>query len=266
MNISQLQVIRTGGELALAAVIVSLAACGGGGGGGTSRPPSVAFSGTAATGKALAQATISIDCAQGSTSVVTDASGNYRATLNAVTPCMIVATSGATMLHSFAFAGGTFNVTPETDLLLSYLAAQLGTNESALAGGFHANVQFQRVMANQSDVSAAQAAVALNLQQTFGVTLSTPNFLVTPFAVGQPGIDSDLEALLARGAIGANGEPSTGAVGLITTAGAANPIVTSPGTGTGGIGGTGGTGGVGGIGTGRSGSPGGMGGIGGMGM
>lgn len=257
MNIFQQQVIRTGGELAIAAVVTLLAACGGGGGGGgsTNSAPSVALSGTAATGKALAQATISIDCAQGSTSVVADASGNYRATLNAVMPCMIVATSGATVLHSLAFAGGTFNVTPETDLLLSYLAAQLGTNEIVLAGGFRANAQFQRVMSNQSDVLAAQAAVALNLQQTFGVTLSTPNFLVTPFVVGQGGIDSDLEALLARGAINAIGEPSASAVSLMSMAGAAHPIVTSPGTSTGGAGGTG---------TGGSGSPGGMGGIGGM--
>jgi hypothetical protein len=260
MKIFQRQVIRPAGELAIAAVVTFFAACGGGGdgGGGANSPPSATLSGTAATGKPLAQATISIDCAQGSTSVVTDASGNFRATLNAVMPCMIVATSGTTMLRSVAFAGGTFNVTPETDLLLSYLAAQLGTNETVLAGGFHANAQFQRVMANQSDVFAAQAAVALNLQQTFGVTLSTPDFLVTPFAVGQPGIDSDLEALLARGAIGANGEPSTGAVSLMSTAGAANPIAASPGTSTGGTGGTGG------IGTGGGGSPGSIGGMGGM--
>jgi hypothetical protein len=48
-----------------------------------------------------------------------------------------------TMVHSVAFAGGTYNVTPETGLLLSYLAAQLGTNESVLIAGFALNTQFQ---------------------------------------------------------------------------------------------------------------------------
>lgn len=209
----------------------------------------ISITGTAATGKALANATISIDCARGSMSVATDVNGNYHATLGAVTPCMIAATSGVTILHSVAFAGGTYNVTPETDLLLSYLAAQLGTNENGLIAGFAANTQFQQALQNQTDVLTAQAAVVQGLQQTYSVTLSTPNFLTTSFVVGQPGEDSDLEALLARGAIDANGEPDTAAVALMTTMGAAHPIATLPATSTSGTGGTG---------VGGTGSPGGM--------
>jgi len=213
----------------------------------------VALSGTAATGKALANAMITIACAQGSTSVAADANGNYRATFAAAMPCLIAATAGGTVLHSAAFAGGTSNVTPETDLLLAYLAAQLGTNESGLIGGFAVNTQFQRTLANQGDVLAAQAAVTQILQQTYSVTLATPNFLTTPFTVGTQGEDSDLQTLLARGAIDANGEPDAAAVNLVTTAGAAHPFATPPATGTGtGTGGTGGTG---------TGSPGGMGGM-----
>jgi len=208
----------------------------------------ISIAGTAATGKALADATISIDCARGSLSVAADANGNYHATLSAVTPCMIAANSGVTTLHSVVFAGGTYNVTPETDLLLSYLAAQLGTNESGLIAGVAANTQFQQALQNQTDVLTAQAAVVQSLQQTYGVTLSTPNFLTTSFVVGQPGEDSDLEALLARGAIDANGEPDAAAVTLMVTAGAAHPIATSPAT----------TSGSGGTGAGGTGSPGGM--------
>ena len=253
MRIRQGHVIRSVGGLVLIASVALFAACGGGGGGGgASSMSTVTFTGTAATGKALANATININCAQGSISVGADANGNYRATLGAVMPCMIAATSGGAVLHSAAFARGTYNVTPETDLLLSYLAAQLGTNESALIIGFAANTRFQQALASQDDVLTAQAAVGQNLQQTYGVTLSTPNFLVTPFAVGQPGVDSDLQSLLARGAIDANGEPSASAVALMATMGAAHPIATSPGTSTGGTGGTG---------TGGSGSPGGMGGM-----
>ncbi|NPT45369.1 hypothetical protein GNZ12_29430 [Paraburkholderia sp. 1N] len=251
MNIQQQHVIRFANANLLVASAALFAACGGGGGGGGS-PSSVSMisiAGTAASGKALANATISIDCAQGSISVAADANGNYHATLGAVTPCLIAATSGATMLHSEAFAGGTYNVTPETDLLLSYLAAQLGTNESGLIASFTTNTQFQQTLENQTDVLTAQTAVVQGLQQKYGVTLSTPNFLTTAFTVGQPGEDSDLEALLALGAIDTNGEPDAAAVTLMATTGAAHPITTSPGTGTSGTGGTG---------VGGTGSPGGM--------
>jgi hypothetical protein len=248
MSIRQPHVIRSTGGVLLIATVALFAACGGGdGGGGASSISTVAFTGTAATGKALANAAININCAQGSLSLSADANGNYRATLGAVMPCIITATSGGTVLHSAAFAGGTYNVTPESDLLLSYLAAQLGTNESGLITGFTANTRFQQTLANQNDVLTAQAAVVQNLQQRYGVTLSTPNFLTTSFAVGQSGEDSDLEALLARGAIDANGEPDATAVSLMATMGASHPIATSPGTGTGGTGGTGSPGGSGGM-------------------
>ena len=206
----------------------------------------VSLAGTAATGKALANATINIDCAGGSISVAADVNGNYHAMFAAAMPCLIAATSAGTSLHSTAFAGGTYNVTPETDLLLSYLAAQLGTSQSGLIAGFPMNTQFQRTLANQTDVLTAQAAVAQNLQQKYGVVLSTPNFLTTPFVVGTSGEDSDLQALLARGAIDANGAPDANAVALITAAGAAHPIATPPAASTGGtgIGGAGGLGGM----------------------
>ncbi|MFM0340733.1 hypothetical protein [Paraburkholderia fungorum] len=256
MSIRQSHVIRSTSGLLQIASVVLFAGCGGGGGSGpgvgigsTSSMPMVSIAGTAATGKALANATISIDCAQGSMSVTAGANGNYHATFGAVMPCMIAATSAGTTLHSTAFAGGTYNVTPETDLLLSYLAAQLGTNENGLIVGFATNTQFQQTLQNQTAVMTAQAAVVQSLQQTYGVTLSTPNFLTTAFTVGQPGEDSDLEALFARGAIDANGEPDAAAVTLMATTGAAHPIATAPAGGTSGTGGTGagGTGGLGGM-------------------
>ncbi|MFM0012028.1 hypothetical protein PQR46_09105 [Paraburkholderia sediminicola] len=251
MSTRQQHVIRSVSAELLIASVALFAGCGGGGGGGgsASSPSTVSIAGTAATGKALANATISINCARGSMSVAADANGNYHAAFGAVMPCMIAATSGGTMLHSAAFAGGTYNVTPETDLLLSYLAAQLGTNESGLIAGFATNTQFQQTLQNQTDVLTAQAAVVQNLQQKYGVTLSTPNFLTTAFTVGQPGEDRDLEALLALGAIDTNGEPDAAAIALITAMGATHPIAISPGTGTNGTGGTGvgGTGSMGGM-------------------
>lgn len=246
MNTRFLSFRPAGNALLLMLGVVLLAACGGGGGsGGSSPPPSIALSGTAATGRALPNAMLGIVCAQGSTSASTNASGAFQATLSAAAPCLITATSGSTVLRSTAFAGGTFNVTPETELLLVYVAAQLGTTEGTLINNFPRNAQFQQTLANESTVLNAQAAVVQGLDTEYHLTLSVTNFLTTAFVVGKPGVDSDLQALLAAGAIDSNGEPDPVAVTLMMTLGAQHPLppapITPPGT-TGGTG-TGGTGG-----------------------
>jgi len=173
---------------------------------------------------------------------LSDGGGHYAITFNATPPCVITVTSGATSLHSLAFGGGTFNTTPETELLLVYLASQLGTNETSLIAGFPSNAQFQQVLENQADVLAAQSAVVTNLQQRYALTLTAPAFLTTPFIVGQAGVDGDLDALARAGAIDANGMPDQIAVSLLTAAGLAHPLATtatpSSGTGTGSTSGT----------------------------
>jgi hypothetical protein len=147
------RIIRPAGARLLIAFTTSFAGCGGSGDGGIGSANSksmISIAGTAATGKALANATVSIFCARGSMSVTADANGSYHPTLGTVMPCVITATSGATTLHSAAFAGGTYNVTSETDLLLPYLAAQLGANESALIAGFAANTAFEQALQTQT--------------------------------------------------------------------------------------------------------------------
>lgn len=233
---------------ALAALCVALpatlVACGGSvcvgfnGCVGESVPPAVAISGTAATGNALASAMVAFSCVQGSDSTQSDGGGHYSITFNATLPCVLTVTSGGTTLHSLAFAGGTFNTTPETELMLVYLASQLGTTEASLIAGFPSNAQFQQVLSNSSDVLAAQSAVVANLQQRYALTLTAPAFLTTPFVVGQAGVDSDLGALAAAGAIDANGMPDPGAVSLLSTAGLAHPLTTTS-TSSSGTGGTG---------------------------
>ncbi|ACB66902.1 hypothetical protein [Burkholderia ambifaria] len=184
----------------------------------------VALSGTAATGGALASASVTVSCAQGSATTLTDGGGNYRVTVNAVLPCVISVASGGTSLHSLAYAGGTFNTTPETELMLVYLAAQLGTNAAGLTGNFQGSRRFQQAMGDPGIVQAAQSAVVTNLQQRYAVTLATPAFLTTPFVVGQPGVDADLGMLAKAGAIDSNGMPDPVAVSLLTQAGAAHPL------------------------------------------
>ncbi|MFC0400927.1 hypothetical protein [Paraburkholderia rhizosphaerae] len=213
-----------------AASAAALTSCGGSfcvgvdGCGGTNPLPNVTLTGTAATGRALASAAVSVSCTQGTGTALSDGGGNYSITLSAALPCVLTVTSGATTLHTVAFSGGTFNTTPETELMLVYLAAQLGTTENALLTGFPTNATFQQALANATNVLAAQTAVVANLQQHYSVTLSVPAFLTTPFIAGQAGIDSDLDALTTAGVIDANGMPDPAAVSLLSAAGTARPL------------------------------------------
>ena len=213
-----------------AASVATLTSCGGSacigfdGCVGVTPAPNVALAGTAATGKALASANVSVSCAQGSGATLSDGGGRYSLAFNATLPCMITVTAGGVTLHSLAFAGGTFNTTPETELMIVYLAAQLGTSASSLVANFASNTQFQQALANQSNVLNAQSAVVTNLQQHYALTLSTPAFLTTAFVVGQAGVDSDLGVLATAGAIDANGMPDAAAIALMSQAGGANPL------------------------------------------
>jgi hypothetical protein len=212
------------------ATLTTLTSCGGNaciglnGCGGAVVTDTLAISGTAAIGKPLASATVSVDCAQGSGSALSDGGGHYSISMNASPPCILSVSSGNTVLHSLAFASGTFNVTPETDLLVTYLAAQLGTNEAGLIAGSRSNPRFQQALADPNDGLAAQSAIVANLQQHYALTLASPAFLTTPFNVGQAGIDSDLQALAKAGAVDANGMPEPAAVSLMSAAGSAHPL------------------------------------------
>jgi hypothetical protein len=244
MNTQDVRVVRPALAALCAASLATLVACGGSacfgldGCDGGNGMPRVALSGTAAIGKALASAMVTFSCASGSGSTLSDGGGHYSITFNATLPCILAVTSDGTTLHSLAFAGGTFNMTPETELMFVYLASQLGTNETSLIAAFPSNSQFQRVLANQTDVLAAQSAVVTNLQQHYAVTLTAPAFLTTPFIVGQAGVDSDLGALATAGAINVNGMPYPAAVSLLSAAGLAHPLTTTstPSSGTGGTG------------------------------
>ncbi|SKC99711.1 hypothetical protein SAMN05445504_7840 [Burkholderia sp. CF099] len=230
MNLCIARFVRPTVAAMCAASLATLAACGGSvcvgfdGCTGVNPTQNLALAGTAATGKALASASVNVACTQGSGATLSDGGGRYSLAFNATLPCVITVTSGSTTLHSLAFAGGTFNTTPETELMLVYLAAQLGTSESSLIANFASSAQFQQALANQTTVQNAQSAVVTNLQRHYVVTLTAPAFLTTPFAVGQAGVDSDLEALAKAGAIDANGMPDSAAISLMSQAGAAQPL------------------------------------------
>lgn len=121
-------------QLSLAIVGAGLLTIYGCGGGGSSAAPSnvtTTFSGVAATGAALAGATVNINCAAGSGSTTTNPTdGSYSVDIKNITlPCVLRATSSdnTTVLYSVTSATATSsntqvaNITPLTQLLVASL-------------------------------------------------------------------------------------------------------------------------------------------------
>ncbi|MEA3119892.1 MAG: hypothetical protein QOI13_3162 [Paraburkholderia sp.] len=179
-------------------------------------------------------------CKNGGTTVTADANGAYTATFPFDGPCEIIATSGSTVLHSFASGPGRFNVSPLTELLLDYLAARLNTTLAGLLTGIATYATYQSALTNNTVITSAEQAVVTVIELNYpGVTLSpsTSTFLTISFAPGQPA-DTDLDNLQAAGAILPNGLPAPSLISAVIAAGvAAGPINTGGGSGaTGGMG------------------------------
>lgn len=221
----------------------TLVACGGGG-----DSPRSTIRGTVAVGAPVANGAIQMSCKNGSSNATSDSNGAYSSTFHFDGPCLLTVTSGSIVLNSFAAGAGTYNITSLTQLLLSYLAGQLGTTLNGLIAGITTNSTYQSALTNSTVIANAENAVARLIKSMYGVTLSTNSFLTVSFTPGQPGADADLDALLTAGAITSNGQPTAALASAALAAGAAAPI-----SGTGGssapTGGTGGTGGAGGTGT-----------------
>jgi hypothetical protein len=134
---------QPGRVLALVAA-AALVACGGGGGGAPAAPSGVTVSGVAATGLALANATVDLKCASGTGTATTREDGGYDVTVtDGALPCIVRVTGTAdgaqVTLHSLASGSGstaTANVTPLTELLLARATGSVpsGLFESFSAG------------------------------------------------------------------------------------------------------------------------------------
>ncbi|NML32425.1 carboxypeptidase regulatory-like domain-containing protein [Paraburkholderia antibiotica] len=236
LNGAALRALQYGSMVLAASAVV---ACGGSNDSGTA--PGATISGTAAVGAALANANVTLTCKNGSGSATTDSNGAYKATFNFDAPCAITASGGSTTIHSFAAGSGTYNVTPLTELLLSYLAGQLGTTESALLAGISSNASYQSALSNSTVIANAEAAVVKLIKDTYGITLSSSSFLTVSFTPGTAGADADLDTLQAAGAITSDGQPAASLVAAAVAAGQAAPI-SSGSAGSVATGGTGGTG------------------------
>lgn len=124
-------------SLAAAASAVLLASCGGGGGG---EAASLQVSGTAATGAALASASVQVKCKAGDGTATTNTTGGYTITVSGgQLPCIVKVTgttaSGAPIvLHSIVETGtagagstttATANVTPVTEMIVAQIVGSM---------------------------------------------------------------------------------------------------------------------------------------------
>lgn len=156
-------------SLAVSMAALLVTACGGGGGDGAAAPGGVQLSGTAATGAALADATVEVKCAGGTGSTTTSTSGAYTITVSGGSLPCIVRASGTTgggvaiTLHSVVESGSVANVTPVTEMIVARLVGRMP--EEAFG-----NFDPQQVTA--ADVAAAKTAI-VDALKTAGVDLGS---------------------------------------------------------------------------------------------
>jgi len=169
----------------VATLAVLAAACGSGGDDTTPAPPpaatSLAITGTAATGAAMAGGTVEAKCATGTASASTAADGSYTlAVTDGTLPCVLRVTSGATVLHSLAAGSGSSvraNLTPATELAVARLV------QAAPASYW---TTFVATVATDSAIATALADVVAVLKDA-GVDFSALGNLFTAPLVARNG-------------------------------------------------------------------------------
>jgi hypothetical protein len=170
-----------------------LVACGGGGSSSASPGASsatverLAISGTAATGQAIAGASIVAKCVVGNASATTKADGSYSLLVaGGKLPCLLEMTNPAdgSKLHTVAIGNGvslTANVTPLTEMLV---ARVLRDDPSAFFTLFDGAIAATTI--TTSAVVAAQTDVGTLLVGIVG-TSSLHDFIATPLTAATAG-------------------------------------------------------------------------------
>jgi hypothetical protein len=194
-----------------------LAACGGG---GDSSPPAangtaLTLSGTAATGKAINGGALGVTCKSGTGTGTSNADGSFKvAVTNGTGPCLLKITpvGGVAMYSMTSGSGASANITPMTNMLVSYLLSVPGMNA--------ANPEAWFALPNTQALLADPVALTARIKNDFipvlktlvpGLNLASDDFLAKPFVAGSPTdtTDSDLEKLLTAGVVTSTGAPSS---------------------------------------------------------
>lgn len=223
-------------RLAPLALVAALQACGGGGGGGTVEPPAsvpvpagdpLTVKGVAATGAALAGASVSAWCAIGTGTATSGADGTYSISIErAALPCVVEARKGDTVLHApVPGTGGgsaTAHLTPVTTMMLAHVGGQAPV---VFAGAYAKQAASMASRITPAAVTAAGTAVAAILKDA-GLDVAAlgdplAGALTAGSGTGYDGVLDALGASLAR--VGASADALAQAI-----AGASPVAVPSP--------------------------------------
>ena len=194
---------RNFGKITLVSTIAGLFLVGcGGGSGGVSVPPPVAstiLSGTVAGGAAVVGNVIVTDSKGAIKSVAIGTSGQYSIDVSGMTGPFVLKASGRvgnTTVTYFSAAttadlGGTVNVTPFTDLMVSNIAAQLAVNYFSDP----ANVAKIGTLITPASLAAAETAMQAKLQPVLtAMNLGTSvDLLHQAFTADHSGLDAVLD-------------------------------------------------------------------------
>jgi hypothetical protein len=215
--------------LLAAGMVSTLAACGGDGSSEPVTPPPVpkktlTVVGTAATGLAIANGSVNATCRVGTGTATTAADGTFTVVASsteadAVGPCVLaVSTPAGATLRSFAATDGArANITPLTELLVSYVATQAGAASNANAAALVTNTGIQTVLSTPAVLQASVNSLISVITAAAGPGVTIPNnFLNAPLTAATPAnpnagdaLDKVLDTLKARAVITATGAPST---------------------------------------------------------
>lgn len=214
-----------------------LAACGGGDDGDgddgdDGALSTLSISGVAATSiagsssNALANAAVTAHCRSGYGIGMTDAKGAYSITVTAPVagPCVLTLTTYNAVLTLRSIAkgdGARANITPATEMLVSYIATQAGVGAGANTSPtvLPPNPKFIALMENQAGLAESMAGVQRVVNGLIGAALPQlpADYLggpLTPKTQATAGDANDraLDSLRARNLLTATGYVSTGAL------------------------------------------------------
>jgi hypothetical protein len=221
MQITHSLKLGTTFKLLLAAGVVSaLAACGGSNVPNTGYPLSIG--GTAATGTAIANGAVSVSCKIGSGTATTGAVGSYVVTVPvpAEGPCIVsVTTASGAVLRSIAAGNGSLaNVTPLTEMLVSYMAVQSGAGASASPAALAANTNIATIINNPTVLAASVTQVIAVIKAAAGSDVVVPTDFLTATLIPKTSTttgnaqDQILDLLKTRNVIITSGGVDSGVV------------------------------------------------------
>jgi 5'-nucleotidase len=171
--------------------------------GGSTSVSTLTVSGVAATGAAMAGATISIQCVNGVlANGKTDTDGSYSMPVDGSFPCLVEASDATHKLHSVANSSGNnaiANVTPLTEQMVASLSSD-SVDTAAFFASFGAS---KAASVSPAKLAAAQTLVLANLA-ALGVDTSALKDLITDKLVAKTAtqsgnaLDAVLDAVAAK--------------------------------------------------------------------